>query len=129
MRLIDGQAAIDAIQKRRLEAWDEYKDDQEYRFGYDDSAADTMKILAELPSAQPELNTQLYTDGFNDGYAQCKKDKTQWVPKKGKWVDNSPVTCKCDQCGYVIRDWFVNQFGFCPNCGADMRGEQNGNKP
>lgn len=24
---------------------------------------------------QQELNTQLYTDGFNDGYAQCEKDK------------------------------------------------------
>ena len=33
-----------------------------------------------LQSAQPELNTQLYTDGFTDGYIQCEKDKAQWVP-------------------------------------------------
>ena len=37
-------------------------------------------IVNNLPSAQPELNTQLYTDGFDDGYAQCKKDKEQWIP-------------------------------------------------
>ena len=40
--------------------------------------------------------------------------------KKGEWIENSPVTEKCDQCGYVIRDWFVSQFNFCPNCGAFM---------
>lgn len=43
--------------------------------------------------------------------------------KKGKWIENSPVTRRCDQCGYVIRDWFWHQFRYCPNCGADMRGE------
>lgn len=120
MRLIDGQAAIDAIQKGRLEAWDEYKDDQEYRFGYDDSAADTMKILAELPSAQPELNTQLYTDGFNDGYAQCKKDNAQWVPKKGKWIEEPNCYYRCSECGDhypSIRGYMA--YNYCPTCGAN----------
>ena len=40
--------------------------------------------------------------------------------KTGKWVENSPVTMRCDQCGYVIRDWFWHQFRYCPNCGARM---------
>ena len=55
----------------------------------------------ELPAAQPER-------------------------KKGKWIYNSPVTMKCDQCGLVIKDWDWHRFKFCPNCGADMRGEQDG---
>lgn len=41
--------------------------------------------------------------------------------KKGKWVYNSPVTMKCDQCGIVIKDWDWHRFIFCPNCRADMR--------
>lgn len=44
--------------------------------------------------------------------------------KKGKWIYNSPVTMKCDQCGFVIKDWDWHRFKFCPNCDCDMRGEQ-----
>ena len=56
--------------------------------------------LENMPSAQPER-------------------------KKGRWVYNSPVTMKCNQCGLVIKDWDWHRFKFCPNCGADMRGEQD----
>ena len=40
--------------------------------------------------------------------------------KKGKWIPNSPVTMKCDQCGCVIKDWDWHRFKYCPNCGAKM---------
>ena len=63
----------------------------------------TMERMIEhfnnLPSAQPER-------------------------KMGKWIYNSPVTMKCDQCGFVIKDWDWHRFKFCPNCDCDMRGEQ-----
>ena len=55
--------------------------------------------LENLPSAQPER-------------------------KMGKWIYNSPVTMKCDQCGFVIKDWDWHRFIFCPNCRADMRKEE-----
>lgn len=45
--------------------------------------------------------------------------------KMGKWIYNSPVTMKCDQCGFVIKDWDWHRFKFCPNCDCDMRGEQD----
>ena len=44
--------------------------------------------------------------------------------KMGKWIYNSPVTMKCDQCGFVIKDWDWHRFKFCPNCDCDIRGEQ-----
>lgn len=53
------------------------------------------------------------------------KASAQPMRKKGKWIYNSPVTMKCDQCEYVVRDWFVKQFRYCPSCGADMRGDPN----
>lgn len=46
--------------------------------------------------------------------------------KKGKWIYNSPVTMKCNQCGFVIKDWDWHRFKYCPNCIADMRGESDG---
>ena len=46
--------------------------------------------------------------------------------KRGRWIYNSPVTMKCDQCGLVIKDWDWHRFKFCPNCDCDMRGEENG---
>ena len=82
--------------------------------------------IETLPSVQPELNTQLYTDGFNDGYAQCKEDNAQWVPKKGKWIETDKHDIyyqpgyKCSVCGILT----TCHGDYCPNCGADMRGRQ-----
>lgn len=56
-------------------------------------------ILRNLPSAQPKQ-------------------------KPEKWVDDGdPLTWVCSECGYrVVR---YNNTPYCPNCGADMRGEQD----
>ena len=51
-------------------------------------------------------------------------------PKRGKWIDKGVYTYvddhrhlyKCDQCG----NGWLDTPDFCPNCGADMRGEQDG---
>ena len=45
---------------------------------------------------------------------------------KGRWI-RYPKICKveCDQCGKRFRTDFTPR-NFCPSCGADMRGEQDG---
>lgn len=68
-------------------------------------------------------NGELYIAKIN---AQMKLDTlppAQPKRKKGKWIYNTPVTMKCDQCGLVIKDWDWHRFKNCPNCLADMRGE------
>ena len=64
------------------------------------------------------------------------------MPKKGKWVDRyggkyaNPVY-DCSVCGKtaphrntidVLGNWRTEQFfaNYCPNCGADMRGKEDG---
>ena len=53
-------------------------------------------------------------------------------PKKGKWikVGRWGRVYKCNQCGNFLDFDGVNagrgSTNFCPNCGADMRGEQDG---
>ena len=54
---------------------------------------------------------------FDEGYEKGKADRPQ-----GEWVENSPVTIKCNQCGYVIPDWKWLESKFCANCGARMKG-------
>lgn len=55
-------------------------------------------------------------------------------PKCGKWIDaaipndNGDLLVQvCDQCNtFFPLAYTGGGHNFCPNCGADMRGEQNG---
>ena len=70
---------------------------------FEPSYTDPLNVLTEvrdrlkaLPSAQPER-------------------------KKGRWIDmDDHVMCSC--CGATH---YGSDKNFCPNCGADMRGEQD----
>ena len=45
--------------------------------------------------------------------------------KRGKWIDYANSHCECSVC-HTEWSYFQNEtecFEFCPNCGADMRGE------
>lgn len=54
--------------------------------------------------------------------------------KKGKWIDDgTEFGCCCDSCGITLDEYFMGDLSnitlckvlkFCPNCGADMRGEE-----
>ena len=60
--------------------------------------------ISALPSAQPER-------------------------KKGKWIlvnGHTSINCSvCHKCNWSLSfEDAVRQFNYCPNCGADMRGEK-----
>lgn len=98
------------------------------------------QVLVELPPAQPEskelsewkadfkgyINALIMPKDDYDGIMEYIDEVPSAQPerKKGKWIYNSPVTMKCDQCGLVIKDWDWHRFKNCPNCLADMRGEK-----
>ena len=54
------------------------------------------------------------------------------VEKKGEWIDSDIPNEKyvCSNCGgacwYYDYEGEVAKSNFCPNCGADMRGDNNG---
>lgn len=62
---------------------------------------DVIANINKLPSAQPERKT-------------------------GKWIEHNPhkwglgIKYECSECGYEVD---CEEPNFCPNCGADMRGE------
>lgn len=59
------------------------------------------KVIEDLPSAQPH--------------------------KKGRWIILPPIfeeICQCSKCKMKFKD-ALQWTNYCPNCGADMRGESN----
>ena len=118
--LISRQAAIDAINGVLVE---------------DDACKVWFRLaLQNLPSAQPEQECE-----------KCIfKPFKQFQPerKKGKWIkmsDTDGIYWACSECGEDLPrvsrynpqfDLFprlesIEKTKFCPNCGADMRGEQD----
>ena len=87
----------------------------EYAQGIACGAALAKTYVEQLPSAQPERKKgewiihETETDRYDDMKCPfCKKSYT---------VD----AYRIDDIGFTAAD-----FNFCPNCGADLRGEQDG---
>ena len=55
--------------------------------------------------------------------------------KTGKWIDDgTELGCQCPECGKTLDDYLNGNLesitlrempNYCPNCGADMRGDSN----
>lgn len=94
--LISRKEAIDWIK-----GWfDTDKHYHPYSQGKTIPTCEVMDILERVPSAQPQRN------------------KGKWITISDGYVD----VVMCDRCGKMTD----NISNFCPNCGADMRGESDG---
>ena len=112
-----------------------------------------MKEYIEREALVKHLNARLncatramggcsdYVFGFSDGFERVQdfpaadvveRKRGEWVEKKrwatGKWSK----WLECSKCGHqdhnldMYEDMpFVGPYNFCPNCGADMRGEKH----
>ena len=106
--LISRQAAIEVFRKSLCAS--ETESGREYGISF----SGVERILKSLPLAQPEH-------------------------KRGQWemlqMPISPPVYKCSVCGshalqsvtgcLMNRHYEANLTNYCPNCGADMEGEQN----
>ena len=100
-----------------------------------DELLNVMCWLGELPSAQLKPYREGYQTGFNEGYQAGFKD-AQPERKRGKWIyseDEYGVDgYHCDKCGFFV-PWdyvhkfinYIEDYNYCPNCGADMREVQD----
>ena len=103
---ISRQAAIDAIERildrcEEIEAHLSEGDPDRVGYKMYPDWLTVWKYLHQVPSAQPERKT-------------------------GRWIYNSPVTMKCEQCGYVIKDWEWLRAKYCAGCGIPMRKDGEG---
>lgn len=109
--LIEKQTVIDALklQAEEMANWSERYAEQ--RKGI----LTAINIVSDLPSAQPTKPNALETLDCVSRLAERKR---------GKWINGA-----CNQCGSHAPYWPMAstyyESNFCPNCGADMRGEKD----
>ncbi len=65
-----------------------------------------------------------YQRGYGDAKKIYERKKGAWIPQNYNKTNGMVSTAvyyypKCSVCGQ-----YANYTNFCPNCGADMRGEQ-----
>ena len=101
---ISREAVINAIYKMELSNW--VKDD-------------TEKMIRELPSVQPIHRDRTVQD-FVDKCRECGRiRKGHWIERKESLFNYHDEWYECNKC-HGTQD---NMSNFCPNCGADMRGD------
>lgn len=66
-----------------------------------------QQLIRDLPSVQPERKTGKWIDG-----------KLDW--------HGIAMERYCSECGQLLTSAKTVHMNYCPNCGADMRGEQDG---
>ena len=113
--LISRQAAIDAFDesiKRCDKALSSFEISMKDEYAVKVEKASLKHhrdILENLPSVQPE------------------RKKGKWIHKPDIYLDEQ--TWECSECGepwiFIEGTPSENNANFCPNCGADMRGEQD----
>lgn len=144
--LISRQDAMDAIE-RILDRCEEIEahlpEGDPDRVGYKmyPDWLTVWKYLHQVPSAQPEpvtnrhdltddlLSRKAVIDAIYKNSCNTRRilDAVEALPsaqperKVGKWIYNSPVTMRCDQCGYVVKDWEWSKANYCAGCGIPMR--------
>lgn len=109
--LISRQAAIDAIGEIHP---------------LDYNAQAIAERIKELPSAHPldPCETCLHKGkGWDEEPCDgCTGTESKYEPerKKGKWIDGGG-TIACSVCHII---WLYRRTNYCPNCGANMKGEE-----
>ena len=89
------------------------------------------QIIDNAPTADDwhKFSDELWKNAYKEGYKQAIIDrKTNFSRPTGEWKvygrqGEIPITDYCTNCKYEMR-WYKNKYNFCPNCGADMRGEK-----
>lgn len=87
----------------------------------DDGIAEgIIKLEGEKPREIVRSFQATIADAIKNGTPYEERPKGKWIE-----VDNGLVSGRCSLCGWeaVIMETDVCCMPFCPNCGADMRGD------
>ena len=113
MRLIDAEVLKKVIAEV-YKAYDGYDPDDLGRFA---------ERVDELIDNAPTVSLQdIYQEGYYDGHLEGYTKAINEEKPTGKWidVDEDWFDYKCSICSLHSRRYW----DYCPNCGAEMRGEK-----
>lgn len=79
-----------------------------------------------------DVAIQQLREDYGVGLGEKKADDVV-ERKRGEWIDHCVRDWHCSECGKQVPKQvrfdghcYDDKLNFCPNCGADMRGENNG---
>ena len=106
MRLIDADSLV-----RNIKKWEKYIGNYEKEIPYnEDIYVSIMMTIEDEPTVDAVPVRHGHYVGEADGYANGELVYDVW---------------KCSECGCVFEDDYEKPtYNYCPNCGADMRGEE-----
>lgn len=88
-----------------------------------------LEHIEQLPPAQPEYTEQDVKDAYHTGFS-VGMEAAQPERKTGRWIDGKldwrgiAMERYCSECGQLLTSAKTVRMNFCPNCGADMKGEK-----
>ena len=120
---IDREALIKALEADFNTDWADYASknnfDKDYIDGVRDEYDDVLKIICKQRNLTDE-ETEIYNNRIEAEAADVQP------AKRGKWInDGDCLICSC--CKTAYNSWFTGS-NYCAECGADMRGDENGTK-
>ena len=83
----------------------------------------TAKVLGVTCDYLLGLSDDPHKTSISYDIAKQERPKGEWIPHKSIFGGLGERVYTCNQCGYNIGFHIEN---FCPDCGADMRGEKDG---
>ena len=89
------------------------------------SRQDAIDALGERPMVWAESDYELGARNQYDADVLALETLPSAERKKGRWITkstNGEMFDVCSACGYVEWD---DSHNYCPNCGAEMRGEED----
>ena len=82
---------------------------------YSDNPKDVMKYIAEFPTADVRENVRGEWKERHHAYSDEEAPIDEW---------QSARCSVCEKYHTTPYMYYFDDFNFCPNCGADMRGEK-----
>ena len=104
----------------REEAIKILEEEAEFLYGGDEPYNKTAFDMA-IEALQNEYTDQDLRDCFDDGYNTAKALKSE---RHGEWEKIPKHLQMCSECSFVMSRTNEADF-YCPNCGADMRGDKH----
>lgn len=95
-------------------------------------AIEEIRIYRMKDSNDPDIkafndgiDTAISVIGHNVPLIAPSRPKGHWIDD-GYYADNSNKSVwRCSKCDHHIIEYNMEGYKFCPNCGADMRGDDN----